>query len=239
MKAPTSLKKLFMKSHLGRKTWTGIRQFYLSHLVLTPNERLQKYGTEAIREIHSILTSAGLPYYADYGTLLGIVREGGFIRHDDDIDFSVPPGSPSPKCYLQTLLSSRDLVFWRGFEYRGRITELAFWYRGVPIDFFFSVVEDGVIYNYAYNDMPGREDWIPYRERREINGKFELRLINGQAVVIPENYDAILTTKYGAWRTPLDFKISGRNVVSEGLIPPEYTEGFARIVKLDRIKELG
>lgn len=239
MRYRKKLKAVITSSGLGEAIWMAIRTIYVKYICLKPCERLQKYGKRAIREVHSLLTSSGLPYYADYGTLLGIVRDRGFIKHDDDIDFSVPPGSPSPEKYLEVLKASKKLIFCWGFEYHGRITELTFQYKGILIDFFFSSVEDGLIYNYVYDYTPDLIDWIPHREPRNINGRYETRNISGQAVVIPENFDEILTTKYGNWREPVDFKVCGHGIFSDGAIPPEYTDGIARKVDEKRIRDIG
>jgi len=239
MKSPLWLKSFFNKFSLGRGLWHVARNFYISHIALSPAERLQKYGVEAIREIHRLLSDARYPYFADYGTLLGIVRDNGFIKHDDDIDFSVPPDAPSPVKYFEALSKSQKLVFCNGFEYQGRITELTYSFKGIPVDLFFSVIEDGTIYNYAYEYVHNSPDWIPYREMRRVNGCYKARLFKGCKVIIPENFDEILTTKYGTWRVPLDFAAVGRNVVTKGLVPREYTKGFARRVDARRIKQIG
>ena len=239
MRFPKKLKDAITSFGLGKAVWRIIRGFYVKYICLTPCKRLQKYGKSAIHEVHTLLTSANLPYFADYGTLLGIVRDNGFIKNDDDIDFTVPPDAPSPVKYFEVLSKSQKLVFCSGFEYQGRITELTYSFKGIPVDLFFSVIEDGTIYNYAYEYVHNSPDWIPYREMRRVNGCYEVRIFKGCEVVIPKDFDEILTTKYGTWRVPLDFASVGRNVVTEGLVPREYTKGFARKVDARRIKEIG
>ncbi|MCM1290880.1 MAG: LicD family protein [Prevotella sp.] len=51
---------------------------------------LQLRLLEVLKEVHSALKSAGLRYYMVDGTLLGAVREKGFIAWDDDIDIAMP-----------------------------------------------------------------------------------------------------------------------------------------------------
>ncbi len=44
---------------------------------------------EVLGHIDSVCRKYGLKYYADYGTLIGAVRHGGFIPWDDDFDISM------------------------------------------------------------------------------------------------------------------------------------------------------
>lgn len=44
---------------------------------------------EVLNEIDHICKKNGIPYFAEAGTLLGTVREGGFIAWDDDIDIGL------------------------------------------------------------------------------------------------------------------------------------------------------
>ncbi len=45
---------------------------------------------ELLSALRSLFDRYGLKWYADYGTLLGAVRHGGFIPWDDDIDITMP-----------------------------------------------------------------------------------------------------------------------------------------------------
>ena len=44
---------------------------------------------EVLGEIDSVCKKYGLKYFADYGTMMGAVRHGGFIPWDDDFDISM------------------------------------------------------------------------------------------------------------------------------------------------------
>lgn len=71
------LRKLFKKQFEARvrKSAELSKQQFLSN------------GLEAVRRFHECMETNGYKYVAAYGTMLGAIREHGFIRHDLDIDF--------------------------------------------------------------------------------------------------------------------------------------------------------
>jgi len=50
------------------------------------------FGRKIICELSDIAMSRDIPLLLDFGTLLGIVRDGDIIEWDDDIDMSIPEG---------------------------------------------------------------------------------------------------------------------------------------------------
>ena len=50
----------------------------------------QRIMLEMLIEVHKICEQHSIRYWLDAGTLLGAIREGGFIPWDDDLDISMP-----------------------------------------------------------------------------------------------------------------------------------------------------
>ena len=77
---------------------------------------------EILLELDRICKKYDIPYYIDYGTLLGAKRNGGFIPWDDDIDISmnredfnrfreVVEQEIPPELYFNCVEKSRDYAF--------------------------------------------------------------------------------------------------------------------------------
>ncbi len=50
----------------------------------------QEIGLQILRLVDAVATRNNIPYWLDFGTLLGAIRHHGFIPWDDDIDISMP-----------------------------------------------------------------------------------------------------------------------------------------------------
>ncbi len=50
----------------------------------------QEISVQILRIVDAVATRNGIPYWLDFGTLLGAIRHQGFIPWDDDVDISMP-----------------------------------------------------------------------------------------------------------------------------------------------------
>jgi len=232
------IRKYFGESNCYLK----LRSMWYAHLREVPRRRLQRHGAAALRCVCETLNGTAAQYFVDYGTLLGITRDHNFIRHDDDIDITVIAGSIPPAKLFETLESNRRLKFSHAFEFRGRITEMTFLYKGIEIDFFISYVQHGGMMSFIYQPEDGQyaltfgRQWGALCITRSIVPSIDTVSFKGSNIPVPCNVKELLRDTYGTWETPLE----GWNEAMDcGQRPYLKVKGVATIVDGKRVAEIG
>ncbi len=199
--------------------------------------RLQRHGWEILSRVRMALDKTDAGYFVDYGTLLGLTRDGGFIKHDDDVDFSLPDGKLSPQTLLNIMLQN-GFTFKRAFLWNGHITEITFLWKKIEVDFFYVFSgDDGRNFSLAYDHFVTEDGlhiakMIIRGEKPDCIGT-TIKRIHDIDVPMPLVAKEFLEFSYGAgWRLP-----SKNYQLAEGA-HHKRLEGSAKMfVSLDDIKE--
>lgn len=172
--------------------------FWIVTRVLNYKQRLlQKYGFLALERIHKVATSKGVSYFADCGTLLGLIRDKGFIKHDTDMDFSIiMPQSGTIKAFYSEL-EDNGFYFERFITVDNALREFTVRFSEISVDFFVR----RYCSNHRWFDVIGENCGAYYQRFRKLAPtKVMTYLVKSDVEVnIPENYDAMLTSMYGNW----------------------------------------
>lgn len=200
--------KMVLKScALGKLVYEPLHRVYRLYSVPHRRRMLRKHGVEVLTDLLAVFKKHGIPGYAACGTLLGFVRDGGFMPHDDDIDVAILPGEWTPVRVLRTLLDEGyEYVF--GFAYEGRINEFKLRWKGIPIDFFF-YEDDGVhfnskVYYYLTNVKYPSSTANTVMEFPEMRiSKLTTRRVYGVDVPVPDPPEAACEDHFGpTWNVP-------------------------------------
>jgi len=183
---------------LSRIFYKPIRWFALDVLKFKQH-RIAKFGYQAVRIIHEAAASVNMPYYADCGTLLGFVRDHGFIAHDADMDFSMMPENGKVTEFYKALIG-KGLYFERFLLMDGRLREFSLRYNEISIDFFQRYYNEQKNSLFVVADK--KDDYWPVFQR-PIPRAFHTINVHGVEVVVPGNTDELLQSMYGNWRTPI------------------------------------
>lgn len=171
-----------------------------NHGFQTPFKSLDRAASATeLKRLSDGLFELGYQHFINSGTLLGSVRDGDFIGHDDDIDLGVfISGGTIPERYralyeLRTKLTARfpDYEVW--FSQGGPIVKVQF-PAGLTVDLFIAWVADRKVYvwPHTYGDLT-EDDVFPL-------GSSPLQGIDFPA---PRNADKMLSVNYGPnWRVP-------------------------------------
>lgn len=203
-----TIKKALKSNGIGRAIYPALNKVYRLYSVPARQRRLRKVGYNVLAEIYDIANEGGICIAPIFGTMLGFVRDGGFIKHDDDIDIAVFPGV-SPKYVAQIFVEKYGYRFRHGLAYHGKCTEFTLQHKsGLTIDFFFMFDNGEYLQTAAYYWYPN----VKYTDTRqnsvvwikhEYNKSFITKKINGKDILLPDNYESWLYASYGAgWKTP-------------------------------------
>ena len=203
------VKKILKGSKLGRLIYEPLRKVYRLWAVPRRRRMLKKNGPQVLKDLAVIFKKHGIPAFAAYGTMLGFVRDHGFIAHDDDIDIGVLPGEWTPQRLLRVLLDEEKgfrVLFI--FKFRDKVTEFKVEYKKIPIDFFFYEQTDTECLSHLYFFVEGVKYPSPNANSMKVvhTPKFDgiewIKVFEGEFPVLknPERYLAAL---YGeGWRVP-------------------------------------
>jgi hypothetical protein len=141
------------------------------------------------------LREAGAESWVTYGTLLGFVREGDFIAHDDDIDLAVLGG---PKAeIIAAAMAARGLILVR--------EEIA---PHGPVKQWFALGDMLIDLFFVYREG---EDWVDHSRvgsrslarNHHPPVRIVTRRLGGLDLPVPEDCEGYLIRMYGRnWRTP-------------------------------------
>ncbi len=193
-RTPEDLQRLFDEGHLlGR---TGLVQV---------SKSLDEEWQSAVGELYEsaralIAAEFGHDLFITYGTLLGAVREGGFLAHDNDYDASyVSAATTGPEAADEAVEVAKMLIA-RGFRVGAMGSGLHVVDPARPghrIDVFHVYFDvDGVLqhpFGYAGATQVTRADWQGTRSME----------LAGRPVLVPVCAEQLLETLYGEdWRRP-------------------------------------
>lgn len=204
------IQNILKTSAVGRSFYSRLQKAWRSIVIPLRRKRLHKCGYGALSRLHKLLTENNIAYHCEAGTLLGIIRDGGFIKHDDDIDICVPPGDVSMPSVLKVFIDAGYQVL-QCLEYAGRLSEFSVRDRtGIPIDVFTCRFADNEPEK-MYQMFPR---WSPDRTypNARANHLLEFEYVRPTGVktimihevetMIPENYIEVLDSEFGPWRVP-------------------------------------
>lgn len=204
------IKKILKSSAVGKKIYPCIQWAYRLVAVPMKRQRLRRHGVEMLQKLHSTLSSNNIDYYLDFGTLLGVVRENDFIKHDDDIDLTIVGKGTDPIRILKTLMNS-GFDFIHAMKVCDRIVEFSVSYKKLSADFFFCIPVEkpgrigicGVYFdpNVKY-ESPSQNNYRVWYFPDDITTK----IINfkGVEVKVPVNSEGLLEFEYGkGWHSPV------------------------------------
>jgi len=174
-------------------------------LKIQRNKIFKSTALEALNKLHNVLEGQDIEYWLEFGTLLGAVREKGFIAHDLDIDIGLFMTADNEK--VSELLSQSGFVKYRTISIDdGKYgLEETYTYKGLSIDFFYFTRRDDKMFCHVFSNEYGKS-WdktiedrgglIVYEHTFPYDG-FEESMFLGKKVLIPKNVHKHLVAQYG------------------------------------------
>jgi hypothetical protein len=146
---------------------------------------------DALLGCKRIFDLAGKRFFLDRGTLLGCVREGGFIASDYDIDVGIFADEIDLD-EVKQLFDGTEFTLTQDFEYKVGVASPT----GIQIDFFLTTRERGYFLSKGYRSI---HNW--YFTPFDL---MEYEFL-GERFLIPATYEKHLDENYGNWRSPAIF----------------------------------
>ena len=172
-------------------------------------ENVHALGYQIVDMTEKALDELELSYFADYGTLLGFVRERDFIAWDDDLDYGFILEDASVWKKIEAKMKEYGFSKIREFTFNNEVTEQCYQFGKASIDLFgHKITPEGKTVSIGYyrdSDIKYKNPdtlSVLYGEFVNLSRTITTTLNNGVLVHIPEEYDKYLSDYYGDWHIP-------------------------------------
>ena len=167
---------------------------------------MQKYGLRDIFSLQQNLQERGVLFFFDFGTLLGLYRDGTVIKGDMDVDIGVIVDSMSDVFFISQNL--HDFKKIRKFSTEtGIVAEESFLFnKYLRFDIHYYYKRDNKRYCYLFYRLPERQYPSNIFDAVQIivdDVGITSYIIDGRMLNVPTDPERFLIQKYGQnWRIP-------------------------------------
>lgn len=170
-----------------------------------PDDFCEHKATQALQDFAKLLPNNQFTWYVVSGTLLGLHREGAFLKHDYDIDLGI---NYTPELYqaITKLIDTSHFVVSKLDHYSEVIKNDQGQYQLKKRPAIIKLIHpNGISIDLFIHHQDGDLLWHGSSIHRWENKHYELELrdLAGIKVLAPQNADQYLTENYGDWRTPV------------------------------------
>lgn len=247
MKRPSIIefiKQLLYDIFEGTAMKKYLKAFYLKHVIkkdqIERNAVFKEHAVSVLKSFKECMDANNIEYTLAFGSMLGAVREHGFIKHDLDLDTNIWYNGNCE--YIQKCLEEYGFKLIHFFsvddDKNGR--EETYIKDGVTIDIFyiydaiqdlpyccdfvkFKDSVDWTMSNYKHGGLLPRRLELPF-SRNRVMAEFE-----GVEVYIQENAHEILSMRYGS-----DYMVPNPGWVN-GFDNPHIIEWYGKIAKFTKL----
>ena len=144
--------------------FVGLNRFIFQYYL--KNKRFKNNGEMVLLNAHNALNSINLQHWLDFGTLLGVFRNGALLPNDLDIDLGVFLKDYSPD--IEKAMIDYGFVLIHEYEIDGKRygLEQSYQYKGVKVDLFYYNSNKDYIFTHIFMNFPG----MTYNESIKIKG---------------------------------------------------------------------
>jgi len=158
----------------------------------------RKYGKEALQLFVKCMNENGYHYTLAFGSILGAIRERGFIKHDLDIDTFMWYEDYTPEMQEKLKECGFKLACSISIDSDKYGREDTFVYMGVSIDVFYLYPAiDEYPYCCDFTPISGSKKRLPRRVEIPISKQRKSVEFEGIPVYVPINAEQICEFRYG------------------------------------------
>lgn len=162
-------------------------------------------AARALADFAALFPAADIPWYVVSGTFLGLIREGGFLAHDYDIDLGISAEDADLPAMVAKLEASTAFVLQKGDVQTVLMRDGSGDMTSVSCPILYKMVHrSGVHIDLFVHYLDGDQRWHGSNVHRWDNRSFVLvpYTMAGTPVLGPQDADTYLRENYGDWRTP-------------------------------------